>query len=407
MAKTIVFHIGDPKTGTSSIQKALQERSFTSPLVTLDRPDQLNAYPLANALSDPGQAETRDKRFGDAAAWLAASPADIGVISAEMFYRVDPVVMQDAIAHYMPDHAKTARIVAYVRPHAQRFLSQFVQVSKTGQYWGDMQTLLDRVAKKDLLVYTPRFTAWRKVFGDRFTLRPMVRDALHNNDVVADFFKQVVGNLPFEVAPGTRVNESLPLEVLAGLRCAHATLNRLKVTNENRQSVGQYYVNRLNALSEGRGTKIRLSAAIYKQIADLYRADAEAMDKAFFGWPILQTALERDGQDTVPVMMSADAQSHFAPEAIFAIRHEAEHLAVLLDLQRSAWRKAFLRDIGQLPRNPAPGPRLPARTRHLNDIEALLGNIARIITQDFGKVAASVAAPVADQGQAHELQEPS
>ena len=383
MAKSIVFHIGDPKTGTSSIQRTLRDRSFTSPRATVDYPDQLNAFPLANTLCDDAQAHHRDQRFGAAAAWLNASTADVAVISAEMFFKVDPLVMNDAIAQYMPDHAASARIFAYVRPHAQRFLSQFVQVSKTGLYWGDMQTLLQRVSKKDLLTYTPRFQAWRRVFGDRFMLRPMVRDELADRDVVTDFFKQVLGDAPFTVAKSTAANESLPLEVLAGLRAVHGTLKRLEIGPDNRHAVGQYYVNILNALCEGRGTKIRLGRSIRDQIAEMCAADARALDQAFFDRPIMQTALEASAEDTVPEMMSADAGAHFAPDTLKKVRAQSRRLAKLLTEDRATWRQSFYRDIGQLPPDAALDARIAAKAGHIKQVQTALAAIATTITGDF------------------------
>ena len=62
MARSLVLHIGDPKTGTSSIQEVLLHKLWQSPKVTLTYPDQLNSFPLANAISDPKQTDERAPR---------------------------------------------------------------------------------------------------------------------------------------------------------------------------------------------------------------------------------------------------------------------------------------------------------------------------------------------------------
>jgi hypothetical protein len=90
MVKSLVLHIGDPKTGSSSIQEVLRAGLFQSPEVKVDSPGQLNSFPLANALSDKGQLQFREPRYKKLAEWLASSDADVGVISAEQFFRVDP-----------------------------------------------------------------------------------------------------------------------------------------------------------------------------------------------------------------------------------------------------------------------------------------------------------------------------
>ena len=84
----LVLHIGDPKTGSSSIQQALFQRKVQCEAVSLDYPAKLNAIQLANCMRRQGQRSYLDARFKEAAAWLNASQADVAVLSAEQFSSV-------------------------------------------------------------------------------------------------------------------------------------------------------------------------------------------------------------------------------------------------------------------------------------------------------------------------------
>ena len=151
MTKSLVLHIGDPKTGSSSIQEVLRHKLWESSQATLNYPDQLNSFPLANALSDPKQADQRAERWGRLAEWLRASQADVAVVSAEQFFRVDPMVLLDTLTDFLPEYVENLRVIAYVRPHAGRLVSAFMQRCKAGLYQGDMETFFDRTQGESLL----------------------------------------------------------------------------------------------------------------------------------------------------------------------------------------------------------------------------------------------------------------
>ena len=61
-------------------------------------------------------------------------------------------------------------------PMRRGFLSAYMQRTKAGMFQGDMETFFARTQGENLLHYAPRFDRWRDVFGDRFTLRPMIRE---------------------------------------------------------------------------------------------------------------------------------------------------------------------------------------------------------------------------------------
>lgn len=381
--KTLVFHIGDPKTGTSSIQQVLMDGAYTTPGISVDYQPYLNAFPLANALADPERTHNQAPLFAEIAGWLGRSEADISVISAEMFFRVDPVALQTSLEEFLPEHAASVRVVAYVRPHAARFLSQFVQVSKTGMYWGDMPTLFDRMAKKETLLYHRRFTAWRGVFGDRFTLRPMVRGELHQGDVVADFFNVILQGGPFTLGTSGASNESPPLEVLSGLREMHLVFNRNGVPLDMRQAVGQYMVNKLNLAAKGQGTKLRINSEILDRIQAHCQADAAAMDADFFGKPVLQKALADAMGDGISAALPLNPKRFFSPKSLTTLRKVAEDLSKLFQQDGELWRAEYFRQIKQRPDSEALRQRVVYGAARLQNISDALDQLTRILTTEF------------------------
>lgn len=380
MAKSLVLHIGDPKTGSSSIQEVMRNRLWESPSVTVAYPDQLNSFPLANALSDPKQAEHRVARYAKLASWLAASDADVAVVSAEQFFRVDPETLLSTLTEFLPDYLPTLRIVAYVRPHASRLLSAFMQRGKAGLYQGDMETFFKRTKGENLLIYAPRFQSWRDTFGDRFVLRPMIRSQLRDGDVVSDFLDIVLGGAPFKLRGAVEANPSLPLEYLAGLRDVQAILKRNQIPNGTRHSVGDHVGMTLARMHPGAGTKLQVTQELYQDLKAQCLADAEALDAAFFGGqPLMAQALEEAGGDALAVKQVLAVKSHYSDETIQTLRQKSRNLVSLFKKRPSAWTIAFEREIGQRPAAPEDKPLPPAVRTHIEKVNAILSDIAHQI----------------------------
>ena len=379
MAKSLVLHIGDPKTGSSSIQEVLRHKLWESPQVTLDYPDQLNAFPLANALSDPKQADQRAARYGRLAEWLAASKADVAVVSAEQFFRVDPQSLLDTLTEFLPDYLENLRIIAYVRPHAHRLVSAFMQRTKAGLYQGDMETFFDRTQGESLLHYAPRFQRWRDTFGSRFTLRPLIRSQLHCGDVVSDFLHFALNGAPFTLRGAVEANPSLPLEFLAGLREVQGVLKRNQIPGGTRHSVGDHVGRTLARIRPGAGTRLQISKALYQDIKAYAQADAEALDAAFFGQPLMTQALEQAAEDAIATNQDTMAKSHYTEQVIQELRTKARTLVTMFKRHPSAWTVAFEREIGQRPANPDGKPLPPPIRAHIKKVNGVLTEIADLI----------------------------
>ena len=379
MATSLVLHIGDPKTGTSSIQEVLRHKLWHSPSATLAYPEQLNSFPLANALSDPKQADQRAARWGRFAEWLRAAEADVAVVSAEQFFRVDPNVLLNALTEFVPEYVPTLRVIAYVRPHANRLVSAFMQRSKAGLFQGDMATFFHRTQGEQLLQYAPRFERWRAAFGDRFTLRPMIRGRLRNGDVVSDFLDFALKGAPFEIRAATAANTSLPLEFLAGLSEVQNILKRNKIPLGTRHSVGDHIGRALMSAYPGAGTRLKISQTQYQDLKAYCQGDAERLDREFFGQPLMAQALEEAGRDAIGATQDNRPQAHFPDPDIQVLHKRARRLVAMFRKRPTAWTIAFERDIGQRPPAPdgkAPPPQILA---HIDMVNAVLTDIAVLI----------------------------
>lgn len=381
MAKSLVIHIGDPKTGTTSIQEVLLRRLFDTPTVTVDYPDQLNHFPLANALIDPKQASTREARFGKVAAWLDASPADFAILSAEQFFRVDPRKLQDTLEELVPDHAATARVIGYVRPHASRFVSAFIQRTRSGLYMEDMNSFFEVTKNEKLLRYTPRFEAWRAVFGDRFTLRPMIRQEMLNGDVVSDFLNTALNGAPFTLKDYKEINSSLPLQYLAGMREVQRVLKRNKIAPGTRNLVGDQIGRTLVERGAPAGTKVQLTTELYDKIRDFYASDAADLDAAFFSKPLMTQAMEEARSATVEVDPPSKAGAYYDKDAIQELKNSALKLVTYFTNRPTAWPLTFERKIGQRP-PPKEGAEVPAANlQNARRVDAALDEIVEVIAK--------------------------
>ena len=384
MAKSLVIHIGDPKTGTTSIQEVLLRKLYATSTVTVDYPDQLNHFPLANALIDPKQDAMRAPRFSKLATWAGASPADVAIISAEQFFRVDPQKLHDTLNEFMPDFAATAHVIGYVRPHASRFVSAFIQRTRSGLFLDDMNSFFEVTKREKLLRYTPRFEAWRRVFGDRFTLRPMIRQEMMNGDVVSDFLNTALNGAPFTLADYKETNSSLPLEFLAGMREVQRVLKRNKVAPGTRNLVGDQIGRTLFEKGAPAGTKVQLTAELYEKIRDFYASDAADLDAAFFAQPIMTQALDEAKAATVALDPPSKAADYYSQEAIQEMKNSALKLVTYFTNRPTAWPLAFERKIGQRP--PAKeGVEVPAsNAQNARRVDAALNEIVDVIAQSTG-----------------------
>ena len=330
----LVFHLGDMKTGSTAIQTALSSRSWTCASVRLLYPhaSKLSHSPFAQSLLSRSDGSRTENLAGEILADIAATPADVAVISAEHFENVDPVALKAALQKYMPEMLEDARFIAYVRPHAERFPSTYAERVKTGQFLGTLAELQIVLHSRETFVYTPRFLAWRAVFGAAFTLRPMIRDLLFRKDVVADFLHFALQTEDFTLTATPDANDSLSLENTAILRQLHLRLSegqrRLQVYQS---TVGRALARRMNDSPFRDGTRIGIHKALAEVVRDQYAGDAAALDAAFFTGTPMTDALNAAPAKAVEAAQSVRIEDHFTPREQFLINTFVDQTAVLIN----------------------------------------------------------------------------
>lgn len=337
----LVVHVGDHKTGTTSIQAAL-----AAGRVRLAAGDLL--YPLGETVNHnylcrrgpdgvrPERADTPKGPGLDAiAARIAAERPALAILSAEQLEGAPPAETAALLQEVFGGVAEL-RVVAYVRPHAARVLSSFAEHTKIGLWDGTPDEFAARQIRRGAYLYHPRFAAWRAALGDRFVLRPMIRARLAGGGAVEDFLTVAAGPPPaWTLAPGETANESLSLEDLMLLQ---ALYRRLPAERAFRHAFG-WEVARLAGRAGGGGTRLRLHRALAERIAGACRDDAAAMDAAFFGGEaVLAAALEAAVAEAPEAPQIPDDGGFFPPE-------EARRIDILARLIR-----------GMLPNRAGPWP---------------------------------------------------
>jgi len=349
MVKEIVIHLGDCKTGTTSIQSVLAARAW-EPGQESEQGDiiytaRFNHIPLAKSLSEPGDIPHQTARFSKLRNAFDQSDASYGVISAEHFEFVDPELVMAAIKQHLPDYLDRLRLIAYVRPHGERLVSTFGERSKMGRFHKSLEVMHDQLLKKRSLFYTPRFEKWRDLFGDRFTLRPFLRDQLYRGDVVQDFFRHLFGsesfNIPGQDGQASGENNSLRVEDIAMMRMIHAHLRRpAGFKPQVQEPLGWYMSELLGAMPyPGGGTKPRLHKSLARQVVEVYAQDAADLDAAFFDGTPMSDALAAAPETAVNIPQSFQARTHFKASELRHIKVWAQmlHRMMVADPKHFAW----------------------------------------------------------------------
>lgn len=330
MIKELIVHLGDTKTGSTSIQRALVQQAYEVKGTSICYPTGNHHIAMAKTLTRKHRLAERGKRFERVNTALQQSDADYGIVSAEHFQFVDPEVFADAIAEFWPGFEDQMRLVAYVRPHPDKLLSSFSERVKLGNATGSFETFLDKMSDSQGIDYLPRFQKWRAVFGDRFTLRPFVRQELHRQDAVADFFRFVLGHENFTVSDGISANTSLTVPQLALLREIHTVFHaRMKERGrkrtpqilEARGALGRTTSEWIRESGlDKTGQKFKIPARFAARIQERYRADAEAIDREFFSGQPMSEALDAIDAKTTTKRQSLKARDHFSEDVVSSVQ---------------------------------------------------------------------------------------
>ncbi|MEY8831166.1 hypothetical protein AB9K34_22560 [Sedimentitalea sp. XS_ASV28] len=316
MTQQLYLHIGDCKTGSTTIQTTLAGSGLATPGTALLYPRPMQHGMLARTLTT--HKHLLDKRWGAIGRSFASAEWDVGVISTELFEFSSPNRVAAALRQHIPDHAESLRVIAYVRPHTSRFLSQFAENLKNGHTTGDMQEFATRMDRLGRLDYVARLQKWRDVFGDRLIVRPFTRDRLARGDVRHDFLGLILEGRAYELGDITDANASLSLADLALMRLLQRRFaERLGAEHPSAIPFGKQFGRLLHATPSLRPfERLRLSRSLCDWFITRYRDDAEQMDSQWIGAPCFVPALLAAADDTVPQAQSLQAEDHFDGETL-------------------------------------------------------------------------------------------
>lgn len=378
----LVFHIGDPKTGTSSIQHVLEKKLVNCATRTLSAwthgDNRVNAIPLASSVRPSGAAR-QDMWFGGVVTWLNEADFDYGIISAEAFAAVDPRRLHQALVKYLPDYADNVRVVAYVRPHASRFLAAFIQRSKVGQYLGEFDTFLPTIMKQETINYMQRFGLWRDVFGDRFVLRPFVRNELRGQDSVIDFFTEVLGDEPFTVSETVQKNTSPNLRTLAGLHMFHNVLNDAGAKYRVRSNIAKIILDAKPLPGAAARANPMLDRATVEKLIDIYRNDAKAVDEAFFSRPLLSDSLEGSIRSAEDKPIDLNPKNHFGPAELARLEGLIKRMGKIVSENQKVWSAHFQNNRGRvIPESGRSGKQSKSK-RQFEKVDTMLSKMTDIL----------------------------
>lgn len=347
----LVFHIGFPKTGSTSIQEAFATggvkvagRRILYPAHVSHNylPRQFEAW-LRRGVVEPG-APGRPG-LADLATLLAARDFDDAVISSELFEGTDPADFDRVAREFLLPQVDDYRVICYVRPHAARILSSYAEQVKSGMFEGDMAAFHAKMLGMGRLFYAPRLAGWSAIHGDRFIARPMIRDLLHGRSVVEDFARTAFGpEAELQIAQTPPSNESLCLEDLALV----GLLQRMVAQQPRplRHALGWALAADFAKLRRERpGTRLELHRAMAEEIRRTYLEDARALDAGpFAAAPVMVRELDKAVDLARPEPQSLDPADVFGADELRNITVLTQLVAEML--QNGAghqWRSFLVR----------------------------------------------------------------
>ena len=348
MIQELIIHLGDKKTGSTSIQSMLCNKAWVSQSREIVyASDNFHCRPLANAIKRktkfPLILEQKIRPIRDL---LLQSDAHWGIISSEHFEGVSPQLLHEAIEDYLPEFKDNMRLLAYVRPHIDRFASSFSERTKLGDFSGSLEDLHEKFNKIDFLKYSPRLRSWKNVFGEKFTARPFVRSRLVDSDVVSDFLSFVSSSLEIKSTKVDKSNVSLCVEDLALIRSLHGFFGETYVDLIQKRTMAAVGRRLGGLLAENNinGAKLLVHHELAAIMKDEYMLDAIEVDSEFFSDydSPMQVALV-EYCDKAPLLpQSLDPRDHFSDEYLCRINAFSQLLGRIIIADQQAFIDASI-----------------------------------------------------------------
>ena len=317
MIPNLIFHLGDRKCGSTSIQHTLGQGLWHSDQGTLAYMAKDHNGPLAQSLVDMSDTGLAERRFANLAQRLGRVTADVAVVSAETFEDVAPKALAAMIEAHLPEYRNSLRLIAYVRLHAGRILSGFAEQIKRGQSLSDLAGFFAEGVFLERFTCFERFKSWKDTFGDQFELRVMDRTLLKDACVVRDFIDYALGGVEFSLEGQVDANPSLCLEDLAVLREMH----RIMAAAPARSSaLGAQLGSILSGMARVQSSRLMFPQALVQDTIDLCLTDAQSLDDGFFDGTPMADALMSLSAQAVADMASVRIEDHYSVDQIRMIQ---------------------------------------------------------------------------------------
>jgi len=331
----LILHIGDCKTGSTVLQTMLARGDATVSTQRLFSPGRGSHGGLARSLSD--RPALYPVRWEKMATRLNEAEWDIAVLSSELFEFAHPAKVAEAVRTHFAPYWEDLTVIAYLRPHAARVLSQGAENFKLGFATGSFEDYVTHFIDIKRLAYSARLARWKDTFGDRLVVRLFVRDHMVKGDVRHDFMSVIAPEGGYEITDsGQDSNAALTLGDLALMRMMQRMLATAdpQIAMDNRVAFGKAFGRLLRDIPsplQGAGReRLRLTRALYDQVVAASADDAAKVDREWFNDPerpaVLTTALAKAEQDITETAQSLEAEDHFDPETLRLMRAWTELL---------------------------------------------------------------------------------
>jgi len=299
MQNVLYLHIGTEKTGSTALQMVsgknrdtLMKHGILYPrtageinqvkltLYAAGGPKTLNLRRLAGLVRDDAYKKFKANFAEELRSEVSASKCSRIYLSNEhLSSRLTSAQQVERIAAVVRPLADVVKIVVYLRPQSELYLSSYSTAIKAGR-----TTALEppRYAENPRYNYVNKLALWGDVFGDdNVVVRVYDRATLIGGDLVKDFFSIMA------YEPGSDIN--IPTTVNA--RLDHAALQFLLEFNKHvpqflKESVNPERGNIIGALAiatKSSDSALAVPAAVLHDIAKLYEESNAMIAKRFLG----------------------------------------------------------------------------------------------------------------------------
>ncbi|MGB0853328.1 MAG: hypothetical protein ACPGSI_08545 [Pikeienuella sp.] len=198
----VLLHIGDHKTGTSSLQRLCAAGHLPAGVL----------YPMAGRANGAGHHNLAwsigaDPRFsngkgGWTQVWeeVRAQLPQTVLISSEAFEFKRPKPVHKALFSKLPHSVEQVEIALYIRPHAPRLLASYAERLKRGIGPFERAEFLNHAIGTRRFHFADRVRRWQKTFGrEALKIRVFQPELLYRGDMVDDFFLHFLRSEPPQV----------------------------------------------------------------------------------------------------------------------------------------------------------------------------------------------------------------